>query len=196
MQKLRNKNIKSSVKLIAGIWRGRKINFLEKDNLRPTKGIIKETLFNFLRNSIEGSTCIDMFAGSGSLGFEAASRGAKYVYMLENDKQIIDCLKNQKKSLSAKNINIIQTDANAFESHIQDKVDIVFLDPPFSENLLQNLIDKISLSKILKHKCKIYMEIPYTKDYTKEYKIPENWVVLKEGKSGDVSYLLLQHNMI
>ena len=196
MQKQRNKATKSNIKLIAGTWRGRKINFVEKNNLRPTKGIIKETLFNLLRNYIEGSVCLDMFAGSGSLGFEAASRGAKYVYMLENDKETIDCLIDQKNALSAKNINIIYADANSFENHVQDMVDIIFLDPPFSENLLQNMIDKISSSTILKDKCKIYVEIPFTKDFLKDYKIPANWTLQRKGKSGDVSYLLLQHNMI
>jgi len=95
MKKQKNNTSNLSVKIISGTWKGRNIKFLNKKDLRPTKNQIRETLFNWLRNHVEGSICIDLFAGSGSLGFESASRGAKKVYMIDNDINIVNCLKNQ-----------------------------------------------------------------------------------------------------
>ena len=135
MKKPNNKFKKSKVKLISGSWKGRSIQFIEKDKLRPTKNIIKETLFNLLQHDIEDSICLDMFAGSGSLGFEAASRGAKSVYMIEKDSDIVRCLNEQKNILEAHNVEIIKADVMTYEINFLNKVDILFLDPPFSENL-------------------------------------------------------------
>ena len=163
MKKPNNKFKKSHVKLISGSWRGRSIEFIEKDKLRPTKNIIKETLFNLLQHDIKDSICLDMFAGSGSLGFEAASRGAKSVYMIERDSDIVRCLNEQKNILAAHNVEIIKADVMTYEINFLNKVDILFLDPPFSENLLGDILKKLIKSNDLKRECLIYIEFPFNK---------------------------------
>ena len=96
MKKQKSSKLNLKVKILSGSWKGRNISFLDKSDLRPTKNIIKETLFNWIQEDIKDSICIDMFAGSGSLGFEAASRGAKKVYMIDNNSEITNHLSLQK----------------------------------------------------------------------------------------------------
>ena len=192
MRKQKNKTSNLKVKIISGIWGGRNISFLEKIDLRPTKNQVRETLFNWLQNYVKNSVCLDLFAGSGSLGFEAASRGAKKVIMVDNDLEIINCLNEQKNTLQASNIDIIHANADNFLVNFQDRVDIIFLDPPFSNNSINNVILKLSeLTKISK-KCKIYIELPYSSDFEKNIKIPSYWELIKRKRSGDVGYLLYQ----
>ena len=96
MKKQKNKALNLKVKIISGIWRGRNINFLPKKDLRPTKNIIRETLFNWLGSDLTDLVCLDLFAGSGALGFESASRGAANVYLVDIDNDVAHCLEEQK----------------------------------------------------------------------------------------------------
>lgn len=194
MKKQKNNTSNLSVRIISGVWKGRNIKFLNKKDLRPTKNQIRETLFNWLRNHVEGSICIDLFAGSGALGFESASRGARKVYMIDSDINIVNCLKKQKDEFNAKNIIIYKSDANDFIKEIRDEIDIIFIDPPFDKDVLNLTINNLSLSKNLKNKCKIYVEMPFTKNFENNIDVPMNWELLKNSKSGDVAYLLFQHN--
>jgi len=194
MKKQKNNTSNLSVRIISGVWKGRNIKFLNKKDLRPTKNQIRETLFNWLRNHVEGSICIDLFAGSGALGFESASRGARKVYMIDSDINIVNCLKKQKDEFNAKNIIIYKSDANDFIKEIRDEIDIIFIDPPFDKDVLNLTINNLSLSKNLKNKCKIYVEMPFIKNFENNIDVPMNWELLKNSKSGDVAYLLFQHN--
>ncbi len=194
MKNQKNNTSNLSVRIISGAWKGRNIKFLSKKDLRPTKNQIRETLFNWLQSHIEGSICIDLFAGSGALGFESASRGAKKVYMVDIDIDIINCLKKQKDEFNAKNIIIYKSDANDFIKEIRDEIDVIFLDPPFDNQVLNLTINNLSLLKNLKNKCKIYIEIPFIKNFENIVDVPVNWELLKNCKSGDVRYLLFQHN--
>ena len=121
-----------SVRLIAGQWRGRKLPIVDVEGLRPTGDRVKETLFNWLQTQIPGARCLDLFAGSGSLGFEAASRGAAEVIMVERDPTVVGCLQASAERLSAAQVTILQTDAAAYLQTSPDPFDIVFLDPPFN----------------------------------------------------------------
>ena len=100
MKKQKNKALNLKVKIISGVWGGRNINFLSKKDLRPTKNIIRETLFNWLGSDLANLICLDLFAGSGVLGFESASRGAEKVYLVDIDRDVVSCLKEQKNVLS------------------------------------------------------------------------------------------------
>ena len=137
-QKKNKSNLK--IKIISGAWKGRNISFLEKRDLRPTKNQIRETLFNWLQNDVKNSVCIDLFAGSGALGFEAASRGAKQVFMVDNDIDIINSLNSQKIKFEASNVDLIHANAEEYIEGHHDEVDIIFLDPPFSKNIINNII--------------------------------------------------------
>jgi 16S rRNA (guanine966-N2)-methyltransferase len=194
MKKQKNKALNLKVKIISGVWRGRNINFLSKKDLRPTKNIIRETLFNWLGSDLANLTCLDLFAGSGVLGFESASRGAENVYLVDIDRDIVSCLKEQKNILDAKNILIEHSSSGNFIRKFKGKVDLLFLDPPFSEDIINTTINNSDLSQILNSNCKIYIEIPFEKNYVDIIKAPKSWQLIKHGKSGDVAYLLYKHN--
>ena len=194
MKKQKNSTANLKVKIISGCWRGKNINFLEKKDLRPTKSQIRETLFNWIQHDVENSYCLDLFSGSGVLGFEAASRGAKKVFMVDNDLDVVNCLNIQKKKLKGDNIFIFNSDSNEFLKNFNEKVSLIFLDPPFTKNILDETIKSLSVSNNLIDRCKIYIELPHNKNFTVNIKTPENWELLKSKKSGDVAYLLFQHN--
>ena len=196
MKKQKSSKLNLKVKILSGSWKGRNISFLDKSDLRPTKNIIKETLFNWIQKDIQDSICIDMFAGSGSLGFEAASRGAKKVYMIDNNSEITNHLRSQKDYIGAKNISIINLSAFDFlKKNLKDLANVIFLDPPFSLGIIEKVIKELSSSDNLADKCKIYVEIPYKKNIEFQINTPINWELLKSKKSGDVAYLLFQHNI-
>ena len=196
MKKQKNSKLNLKVKILSGSWKGRNISFLAQSDLRPTKNIIKETLFNWIQKDIQDSICIDMFAGSGSLGFEAASRGAKKVYMIDNNLEITNHLRSQKDYIGAKNISIINLSAFDFlKKNLKDLANVIFLDPPFSLGIIEKVIKELSSSDNLADKCKIYVEIPYKKNIEFQINTPINWELLKSKKSGDVAYLLFQHNI-
>ena len=194
MKKQKNKALNLKVKIISGIWGGRNINFLSKKDLRPTKNIIRETLFNWLGSDLTDLICLDLFAGSGVLGFESASRGAKNVYLVDIDRDVVRCLEEQKNILDAKNILIEHSSSDDFISKFTGKVDLLFLDPPFSDIIINTTINSSGFSQLLNNNCKIYIEIPFEQNYVDIIKVPISWKLIKHGKSGDVAYLLYKYN--
>tara|TARA_B100001057_G_scaffold406973_1_gene420619 strand:- start:20124 stop:20687 length:564 start_codon:yes stop_codon:yes gene_type:complete len=150
----------ATTRIIAGKFRGTKIPFRLNKSLRPTENKTKETLFNWLMNDLDQKLCLDMFAGTGSLGFEAISRGAVRVVFIENDRDrcraIIDIAKklNVQKSCNIFNANSINFDYKIFE----EKFDIIFLDPPFHGKLVKKSLDIIFEQNLLAEKGLIYIE--------------------------------------
>ena len=133
-----------SVKLISGKWGGRVLYFPSIDGLRPTLGSQRETLFNWLRPIIRNSRCLDLFAGSGALGFEAASGGAESVFLVEKSKKIYLSLLSNAELLNAENCRIFNTTAQSFLERYPEQFDIFFLDPPFSNpEILENTVSLI-----------------------------------------------------
>ena len=194
MKKIKKNKSNIKIKIISGSWKGKSISFPNKQDLRPTKNQIRETLFNWLQNEVEHSICLDLFAGSGALGFEAMSRGAKKVYMVDNDIDVINCLKIQVELLNAENILLYNLSAENFIQYLKEKIDIIFLDPPFSKNLINSTLSILHKMDNLRDKCKIYIELPFSKNVEKSICIPDNWELLRIKKTGDVSYLLFQYN--
>tara|TARA_B100001063_G_scaffold105549_1_gene98505 strand:+ start:47 stop:637 length:591 start_codon:yes stop_codon:yes gene_type:complete len=192
MQKKSKLNLK--VRILSGSWRGKNVTFLDKEDLRPTKNIIRETLFNWIQEDVKDSICLDLFAGSGVLGFEAASRGARKVYMIDIDTDITNHLSTQKKELNANNVYISNSSAFSFLKNLKENFNVIFLDPPFSKEIINEIIRKLSLMKEISDKCKIYIELPYKKNNEFMLETPDNWNLLKSKKTGEVVYLLFQHN--
>ncbi len=124
------------LRIIAGKWRSRKLAFPQQENLRPTPDRVRETLFNWLQADVPGSCCLDMFAGSGALGFEAASRGAGEVVMIEQNREAVSALTRNIKLLDAGNIRLVIADAVEWLKNNQRRFDIVFLHPPYIAGLL------------------------------------------------------------
>lgn len=178
----------NSIRLIAGKHRGRKLPVLDAEGLRPTTDRVKETLFNWLMVYIQDSKCLDCFAGAGSLGFEAFSRGAEQVTMLELNKAAANQLNENKAQLNANNINVEHTDTTQYLSQPNTCFDIVFVDPPFRQNLAQQTINLLA-NGWLNAGALVYVE---TEAELAAPTTPENWQIIKEKKAGQVACRLYQ----
>lgn len=177
----------AQLRIIAGQWRGRKLSFLDREELRPTPDRVRETLFNWLQADIAGSHCLDLFAGSGALGFEAASRGAKSVVMLDRDAATVAELKDNIDRLQAEHIQV--TCVDAVECLLADsrKFDVVFVDPPYRSDLLMRCCTLLEQKHWLANHAKIYLECDVHDELTG---LPENWHCQKRKKAGQVAYRL------
>lgn len=180
-----------SVRIIGGKWRSRRLEFIPADGLRPTGDRIRETLFNWLAPSIEGATCLDLFAGSGALCFEALSRGAKRCVALENNAQVAAQLSVNQTTLGADNLTIVSTDTRDYLSSVNcaDKYNIVFLDPPFEHGLHGEIIQALNNRRWLAANALIYAELPVSEPSSP----PHNWQLLKEKTAGNVRYCLFSY---
>jgi 16S rRNA (guanine966-N2)-methyltransferase len=145
---------------------------------------VRETLFNWLGQAMPGLACLDLFAGSGALGFEAASRGAERVVMVESDRAARAALERSRAELGAEQVRIVAGDAEDFLVREQARFDVVFLDPPFRQNAVPALLAK--LPPRLQPGARVYVE----SDAPVALAIP--WVELKRARAGQVSYQLLR----
>ena len=177
----------NQVRILAGQWRGRKINFSPLKNLRPTGCRIRETLFNWLQPHIANSTCLDLFAGSGILSFEALSRGANKVLTLDASAQIIQTIQQQAMQLKTSQLQATQQDAYQFIQQTSTQTyDIIFIDPPFLDQRLTEICAALANNHWLKPKGLIYVE----KDKQQIFTAPVAWQLLKDKTAGAVSYQL------
>jgi len=126
----------NQIRIIGGQWRGRKLRVPDAGGVRPTPDRVRETLFNWLAPVVAGSRVLDLYAGSGALGFEAASRGAAEVQMVERDPRVVRVLYEQVQLLRADTIQVAQSDALQYLRGIPRRFDIVLLDPPYGQDLL------------------------------------------------------------
>jgi len=176
--------------LIAGKWRGRRLLVLEREGLRPTKDAIRETLFNWLMPYLHGAHCLDLYAGSGALGFEAASRGAASVTLVEKDRGASQVLSKNASALEAENITVLNTTAEQQVcSGLKRAVDIVFFDPPFDlgQTAIGVLADLLS-SSMMSDDAVIYIE----QDRKNGLPIlPEGWEYHRKKTMGQVAYGLV-----
>lgn len=179
--------MKNKIKIIAGEWRGRQLTLVDIAGLRPTPARVRETLFNWLQYDITGSRCLDLFAGSGALGFEATSRGAKKVVQVENNPTAFQQLKENSASLLGEWIGCVNQDVFHFLSGASEPFDVVFLDPPFGMNLAVQCCQCLEENGWLADNAKIYVE---TEKRLSLDGMPENWKLLKSGKAGEVGYHL------
>lgn len=178
-----------SIRIIAGKHRGRKLPVLSSEGLRPTTDRVKETLFNWLMPYIHDAKCLDCFAGAGSLGFEAYSRGAAKVTMLEKDKAACHQLKTNTKLLDSDKCDIHCTDSLQFLASQPATVqDIVFIDPPFNLGFVEKVVPLIAQGWVATDSL-VYIE---TEQQFSTAVIPPHWHLLKEKKAGQVCYRLYQ----
>ncbi len=174
------------VRIIGGDWRSRLITFPDQPDLRPTPDRVRETLFNWLGQDLTGLRCLDLFAGSGALGFEAASRGAKQVVMVERERGACAALEANRKTLNAGQVEIVRADALDFLRGGQGVYDVIFLDPPFAMDLWEALF--VLLPQRLKAGALVYRESG------DQAAAAPGWQVHKQGRAGKVSYQLLKRN--
>lgn len=176
--------IRGKVRIIGGQWRSRLLSFPQRPDLRPTSDRIRETVFNWLGQDLTGLNCLDLFAGSGALGFEAASRGAAQVVMIESDAQVFRALCENKDKLPAPQVELAMMEALNFIRSDARRFDVIFLDPPFRLGLIPELLPL--LPPHLEQNGLVYVE-------TQNAWLPERpWHVRRSAKAGAVHYQLLE----
>ncbi|MFS1523633.1 16S rRNA (guanine(966)-N(2))-methyltransferase RsmD [Microbulbifer sp. 2304DJ12-6] len=171
---------RSQLRIIGGQWRGRKLQFAAVAGLRPTGDRLRETLFNWLQCSLLGTRCLDLFAGSGALGLEALSRGATSVDFVELNAQAAHTLKEQLQLLGAFGAQVHNCKAHDFLASTSKRYDIVFVDPPFADNLWQESLD--ALESHLAPEALVYVETPRNTALP----TPPHWQLDKEKSTGQV----------
>jgi 16S rRNA (guanine966-N2)-methyltransferase len=181
----------NQVRIIGGEHRGRRLSFPDIPGLRPTGDRIRETLFNWLQPSLPGSSCLDMFAGSGSLGLEAASRGAGKVLLLDRSPMVIDQLRQHVSLLGLNQVSVEQADAISWLQRPSHQFDIVFVDPPFAEDgLLLQACRGLEAGGWLRPGALVYIESDAASGLPE---LPATLSILKEKKAGQVAYYLCRN---
>ena len=171
------------MRIIAGEYRGRRIQVAARPGLRPTPDRVRETLFNWLGQWLNGMSCLDLFAGTGALGFEAASRGAERVVMVESDRTAFAALQATRQTIGASSVDLVFGDALEYVQRDGERFDVVFLDPPFRQNALPPVFQR--LERRLKSGARIYVE-------SDAPAAPGGWTELKRSRAGQVSYQLFE----
>lgn len=173
------------VRIIGGAWRRRRITFPETSELRPTPDRVRETLFNWLGQDLSGQRCLDLYAGSGVLGFEALSRGASHVTLVERDRAAARALKENAALLGAEGAEIICADALEFSSRIagSERFDLIFLDPPFKSGVPPELM--ALLPNCLSRGGRVFLETGHPQ------RMEPPWRLEKSQRAGQVHFQLL-----
>lgn len=175
------------VRIIAGQWRRRQLPIMSVPGLRPTPDRVRETLFNWLGADLPGAACLDLFAGTGALGFEAASRGAQNVLMVERDSSVAEHLRAQIRALGAQTMQVVCADATQWVVQPSACFDLVFVDPPYGRVDLPLLLTALRTHGCVNVASKVYVETAADND---QLVFPENWQVLRDKRAGGVRYYL------
>lgn len=192
----------NQIRIIGGKWRSRKLHFPNLPTLRPTPNRVRETLFNWLSPYIVDTSCLDLFAGSGALGFEALSRGARSVVMVDASAAVIQQLRENAALLHAEkevilycksiplDVSSLEPKAQPFFSAQTAPFDIVFLDPPFHKNYLPGCCAWLENNVLLSKDALIYVEAESS--VLDALPIPAHWTILRQKKAGEVGYFLIK----
>lgn len=179
---------RSAVRIIAGRWRHRRLPVPASPGLRPTPDRVRETLFNWLAPDIEGARCVDLFAGTGALGLEAASRGAARVVLVERDAAIARHLREQANALDTGDVTqVVHADAFDWLVACTDRFDVVFLDPPFGGVDVPDLLARLADRAILAPGARVYVESAAGDASAQP---PPDWRIVRERRAGRVRYYL------
>ena len=174
------------LRIIGGEWKRRQIRFSGGADLRPTPDSVRETVFNWLSPHLHQAKCLDLFAGSGALGLEAASRGAENVVLVEMHKTCCVQLKDNVALLGATQVIIHCADALDWMASCTQQFDIVFVDPPYGVGLVERSLRRLTRYELLKPQARIYVECSVNEAPV----IPEGWVALRQKHAGQISYSL------
>lgn len=167
-----------------GAWRSRQLRFPDLPGLRPTPDRVRETVFNWLGQDLHGLSCLDLFAGTGAMAFEALSRGATRAVLVERSAPACKALRENRQLLQAEGAQIVHVDALEFLRQNRQRFDVIFLDPPYHQDWLPRLLPQMQAH--LEAQGVLYVEAEYSLDEV------EGWQVCKRGKAGNVYYHLLE----
>lgn len=188
--KSRSHNTRNNhLRIIAGKWRGRKVQFPDSQGLRPTSDRVRETLFNWLAPVINNARCLDLFSGSGALSLEALSRGAAEVTMIDASARVSEQLRQNLKMLECSNANVLTKDSISWlkETNSKEKsFDIVFIDPPFNQQLVVPSCELLDRQGLVDKGSYIYIET----EANLPLQLPSSWQIHREKQAGQVAYYL------
>jgi 16S rRNA (guanine966-N2)-methyltransferase len=174
---------RNRLRIIGGDWRSRVVRFPDAEGLRPTPDRVRETLFNWLGQRLDGLACLDLFAGSGALGFEARSRGASRVTMIERDRRVCEHLRSSLAHLGAEGVEVVQGDAIAWLARAGGIYDVAFVDPPYASGLAGPALR--ALEPHLAPGARVYVEA------AEPVAAPSSaWTCLREASAGAVKFAL------
>ena len=181
---------RNEVRIIGGAWRGRKLRFQAGvPGLRPTPDRVRETVFNWLRDDVAGSRCLDLYAGSGALGLEALSRGAREVVFVDRDPRVVRHIVAALDAFGSTAGRVSRSDAAAFLRAPGEPFDIVFLDPPFEARALPGLVTEIVGHAWLRPGGLLYLEAPADEGVPA---LPPGWTLHRSKRAGEVGYHLVR----
>ena len=183
----------NTVRINAGEWRSRLIKFPDAEGLRPTPERVRQTIFNWLGQDLTGLNCLDLFSGTGVMGFEALSRGAIAVTLVEKSSPAYKALISNKQLLQADKADILHQDALQFLNQNTLKFNIIFLDPPYNQEWLPKLLPLIAMH--LHAEGLVYVEAEYALDESQlnaSAGFMADWQIVKQNKAGNVFYHLLK----
>ncbi|WP_018716574.1 16S rRNA (guanine(966)-N(2))-methyltransferase RsmD [Arhodomonas aquaeolei] len=184
---------RNRLRIVAGDWGGRRLPFPEARDLRPTAERVRETLFNWLRADVAGARCLDLFAGSGALGLEAASRGAREVVCVERSRRVADVLRENVARLGgAERVAVTVADARRYLDGPASAFDLVFLDPPFSSSIIDSVCAGLESGGWLSPRALVYVE---RARHGQAVSVPASWTLRRHGTAGDVDYRLYQRQI-
>jgi 16S rRNA (guanine966-N2)-methyltransferase len=177
------------LRIVAGLWRSRVRDIADVPGLRPTPERVRETLFNWLTPRIVGARCLDLFAGTGALGLEALSRGAREAVFVEQSPEALAALRRNIGKLEASGASVHAGDAFAFLARAGQRVfDVVFLDPPFADDAIGDLCRLLDERGVLSTDSRVYVEQGRARELPA---LPSGWAILKNKTAGNVRYALL-----
>jgi 16S rRNA (guanine966-N2)-methyltransferase len=180
---------RNEVRIIGGAWRGRRVQFPSAPGLRPSPDRVRETLFNWLAPHIVGARCLDLFAGSGALGLEAASRGAARVVLVERDARVHAALRASIERLGGAGVEAVCADAFAWLARAHERFDVAFVDPPFDEGLVAPACAALAASGVLAPGARVYVECGAAAGPPP---LPEHWTLQRSRRAGRVGYHLAE----
>ena len=173
----------NTVRIIGGLWRSRILEFPDVADLRPTPDRVRETLFNWLGQDLTGMACLDLFAGSGALGFEALSRGAASVVMIEKNPAVLRALRDNAHKLGATGLTVVRGDALEFARGARSRYDVAFVDPPYRLGMQVAALDL--LRGLLAEGGRVYGESDAV------FEPPRGWTIFRRARAGNVHFHLL-----
>jgi len=175
----------NTVRIVGGDWRRRLLRFPDSEGLRPTPDRVRETLFNWLGQDLTDQACLDLFAGSGALGFEAASRGGSRVTLVEQNAKVFAALKTNAALLGgAARVELLRGDALQYAASTASRFDLILLDPPYRQGWIDRLVPH--LDRLAREDAALYVEAEYAIDSLGP------WTTTRRGRAGEVHYHLLR----
>lgn len=186
------------IRIISGQWRGRKLTVLDQPGLRPTSDRARETLFNWISPRVAGSRCVDLFAGTGALGLEAASRGASSVTLIEKSRHLADQLSGQIADWpGADCVKVVSGDALAWLTNATGPLDLVFIDPPYGQGLQRRALLELIERRLLADQGLVYVEAAVGENWAGEDSkwIETRFEILKERRVGQINLNLLRYRV-